>query len=65
MLLHVVRVHVPVELGELGAVGVAVAGGMTENRGIGVQLVPAAELVFAVGVVAAPGACLLYTSRCV
>ena len=54
MILYVVRVHVPVELGELGAVGVAVAGGVAENGGVFVQLIPAADFVFTMGIITAP-----------
>ena len=42
------------ELGKPHAVRVAVAGGMAENGGVLVQLVPAANLVFTMGIVAAP-----------
>ena len=42
------------ELRELGPVRVAVAGGVTEDDGIPVQLAPAAQMVVTVGVVAAP-----------
>lgn len=52
--LHIVRIHIPMELRELGPVRVTVAGRVTEDDGIPVQLAPAAQTVVTVGVVAAP-----------
>ena len=54
VLLHIVRIHIPMELRELGPVQVTVAGRVTEDDGIPVQLAPAAQTVVTVGVVAAP-----------
>lgn len=54
VLLHIVRIHIPMELRELGPVRVTVAGRVTEDDGIPVQLAPAAQTVVTVGVVAAP-----------
>ena len=42
------------ELCELGSVRITVAGGVSEDDGIPVQLAPAAQMVVTVGVVAAP-----------
>ena len=54
VLLHIVRIHIPMELRELWPVRVTVAGGVTKDDGIPVQLAPAAQTVVTVGVVAAP-----------
>ena len=54
MLLHKIRVHIAIELGKLRAIRIAVAGGMTEYRGVFVHLISAGDLVFAMGVIAAP-----------
>lgn len=54
VLLHIVRIHIPMELRELGPVRVTVTGRVTEDDGIPVQLAPAAQTVVTVGVVAAP-----------
>jgi hypothetical protein len=39
---------------DLHTVRVAVAGGVTENGGVFVQLIPAADFVFTMGIIAAP-----------
>ena len=54
MLLYKVCVHITVELGEPHTVRVAVAGGVAENGGVFVQLIPAADFVFTMGIPAAP-----------
>ena len=54
MLLCEVCVHITVELGEPHTVRVAVAGGVAENGGVFVQLIPAADFVFTMGILAAP-----------
>jgi len=54
MLLYKVCVHITVELGEPHTVRVAVAGGVAENGGVFVQLIPAADFVFTMGIIAAP-----------
>ena len=54
MLLCEVCVHIAVELGEPHTVRVAVAGGVAENGGVFVQLIPAADFVFTMGILAAP-----------
>ena len=54
MLLYKVCVHITVELGEPHTVRVAVAGGVAENGGVFVQLIPAADFVFTMGILAAP-----------
>ena len=57
---YVVRVHITVELCELRPVHIAVAGRVPEDHRIGVELIPCAEVVFAVGIVAAPGILILF-----
>ena len=42
VLLHEVRIHVPVELGEFRAVRIAVGGGVAEDHGVLIQRAPAA-----------------------
>ena len=54
MLFCEVCVHITVELAEPHAVRVAVAGGVAENGGVFVQLIPAADFIFTMGILAAP-----------